>query len=273
MYFAQRIAGRDRFRNAARTRYGRIMNAAPRPRLAYHLHEGRGPTIIFLPGYASDMSGSKAVALDAWAREQRRSFLRFDYGGCGRSEGAFEEQRLADWRDDVLAMIDSVVGGPVVLVGSSMGGWLMLLAARARPERVLGLVGVAPAPDFTDWGFTEDEKMRLLQDGRLERPNPYGPEPTVYTRAFWQSGEANRVMFGEIAIDCPVRMIQGQRDPDVPWHRTAQLATMIRSSDVQCWLVKDGDHRLSRDADIALLIRAVEDVLNAIERRHEGAEA
>ncbi|HEX8553500.1 MAG TPA: alpha/beta hydrolase, partial [Sphingomonas sp.] len=114
--------------------------------------------------------------------------------------------------------------------------------------------------DFTDWGFTTDEKMVLLQEGRLERSNPYGPEPTVYTRAFWSSGEANRISFGEIAYDGPVRLLQGMRDPDVPWHRTAHLAQIIRSPDVQLWLVKEGDHRLSREADLALLIRAVEDL-------------
>jgi pimeloyl-ACP methyl ester carboxylesterase len=244
---------------------------AARPRLAYHLTDGAGPMILFLPGYASDMTGTKATALEAWAKAQGRAFLRFDYGGCGRSEGAFEEQRLADWRDDALAMIDSVAPGPVVLVGSSMGGWLMLLAAKARPERVVGLVGVAPAPDFTDWGFTQDEKLQLLREGRLERPNPYGPEPTVYIRAFWSSGEANRVMFGDIAVDQPTRLIQGQRDPDVPWHRTVQLAAMLRSADVQTWLVKDGDHRLSRDQDVALLIRAVEDVLARCDVAEQGA--
>ncbi len=238
---------------------------AVRPRLAYHLTEGAEPTVLFLPGYASDMTGSKALALEDWARANGRAFLRFDYGGCGQSEGAFEEQTLADWRDDALSMIDSVAAGPVVLVGSSMGGWLMLLAAIARPDRVVGLVGVAPAPDFTDWGFSTDEKMHLLQHGRLERRNPYGPAPTVYTRAFWSSGEANRIMFGEIAVDCPVRLLQGQRDPDVPWVRTAQLATMLKSSDVRCTLIKDGDHRLSRDADIALLIDAVEDLIRTTE--------
>ena len=236
-----------------------------RPRLAYHLTEGTGPTVLFLPGYASDMTGFKAMALEAWARANGRAFLRFDYGGCGQSEGAFEDQTLAGWRDDALSMIDSVATGPVVLVGSSMGGWLMLLAAIARPDRVVGLVGVAPAPDFTDWGFSTDEKMHLLQHGRLERPNPYGPAPTVYTRAFWSSGEANRMVFGEIAVDCPVRLLQGQRDPDVPWVRTAQLATMLKSSDVRCTLIKDGDHRLSRDADIALLIDAVEGIIRTTE--------
>jgi len=237
------------------------MTDAARPRLAYHLTEGAGPTIMFLPGYASDMNGSKALHLEAWARATGRRFLRFDYAGCGHSEGAFEEQTLAGWRDDVLAMLDEVVKGPAVLVGSSMGGWLALLVAQRRPERIDALVGIAPAPDFTDWGFTVDEKLAMLTDGRIERANPYGPAPTVYTGAFWQSGEANRIMSGVIAFDGPVRLLQGMADPDVPWNRTAHLATLIRSADVQVRLVKDGDHRLSREADLAMLIEAVEDVL------------
>ncbi|MGK6322482.1 alpha/beta fold hydrolase [Sphingomonas sp. DT-51] len=231
-----------------------------RPRLAYHHSAGTAPTIVFLPGYASDMTGTKALALEAWAAARGQAFLRFDYGGCGASEGAFEDQSLADWRDDALAMIDHVEG-PVVLVGSSMGGWLMLLAALARPARIAALVGIAAAPDFTDWGFSQDEKLYLLEHGRLERPNPYGPAPTVYTRRFWQSGEANRVMAGAIAFDGPVRLLHGQADADVPWHRSARLAELIRSPHVQTWLVKDGDHRLSREDDLALLIRAVEDVV------------
>ena len=242
--------------------------AKERPRLAYHHTPGTGPTLVFLSGYASDMNGTKAVTLEAWAKSEGRAFLRFDYGGCGQSEGAFEDQTLVDWRDDVLAMIDALVEDGVengaILVGSSMGGWLMLLVAKLRPDLVKGLVGIAPAPDFTDWGFTTDEKMALLSTGRIERKNPYGPEPTVYTRAFWSSGEANRLMFGEIAFDGPVRLVQGQRDPDVPWHRTARLAELLRSADVQTWLVKDGDHRLSRDSDISLIIRAVEDVIAAL---------
>ncbi|MBY9064124.1 alpha/beta hydrolase [Sphingomonas yunnanensis] len=238
-----------------------IVTTAPkRPRLAYHHHAGTAPTVIFLPGYASDMSGTKALALEAWARARGQGFLRFDYGGCGASEGSFEEQSLADWRDDAVAMIDHVEG-PVVLVGSSMGGWVMLLAALARPARVAALVGIAAAPDFTDWGFSQDEKMYLLEHGRLERANPYGPAPTVYTRRFWQSGEASRLMSGPIAFDGPVRLLHGQTDPDVPWPRSARLAELIRSPHVQTWLVKDGDHRLSREDDLALLIRAVEDVV------------
>lgn len=237
------------------------------PRLAYHHTPGTGPTLVFLPGYASDMTGTKVVALEAWAKDAGRAFLRFDYAGCGRSEGKFADQTLAGWRDDVLAMLDEVATGPVVLVGSSMGGWLMLLVAKARPARVVGMVGIAAAPDFTDWGFTQDEKMYLLQHGRLERANPYGPAPTLYTRAFWSSGEANRLLFGPIAFDGPVRLLHGQADRDVPWRRTLDLAGLLTTPDVAVTLVKDGDHRLSRPADLALLVRSVEDVLDAVETR------
>ena len=228
--------------------------------LAYHHSPGAGPTIVFLPGYASDMSGSKAVAIEAWARAAARAFLRFDYAGCGESEGAFEDQTLASWRDDALAVIDSVIQGPVVLVGSSMGGWIMLLAALARPGRVAGLVGIAAAPDFTDWGFTPEQKTTLLDQGRLEEPSIYSPEPTITTRGFWESGEAHWLMRDPIDLGIPTRLIHGQRDPDVPWEHSVALAGLIRSDDVQTMLVKDGDHRLSRPQDIALILRVLEDM-------------
>ncbi len=242
----------------------RYLERAGRPRIAYNAVEGRGPAIVFLPGYASDMSGTKAVAIEAWARQQGRSVLRFDYAGCGESGGAFEDQSLADWLGDALAMID-LVAGPVVLVGSSMGGWIMLLAALARPDRVVGMVGIAPAPDFTDWGFSEAQKMALLSDGRIEEHSDYSDQPTVTTRTFWQSGEANRLMHGPIALSVPTRLVQGQRDPDVPWERTVRLAGLIAGDDVQIWLIKDGDHRLSRAQDIAMILRAIRDVSGEIE--------
>jgi pimeloyl-ACP methyl ester carboxylesterase len=223
--------------------------------LAYRHRPGSGPTILFLPGYMSDMEGSKASALDAWAAREGRAFLRFDYSGCGASDGAFETQTLATWRGDVLAMIDEVAApGPVVLVGSSMGAWLMLLAALARPERVAGLVGIAAAPDFTSWGFSEEEKLEILSRGRLERPSPYGEAPYVTTRPFWESAEGLRLMHADLAIDCPVRLLHGQADADVPWTWSLEIAARLRSADVQTVLVKDGDHRLSREGDIALLI-------------------
>lgn len=229
-------------------------------RIAFRVTEGEGPTIVFLPGYASDMSGTKALALEAWARANGRAFVRFDYRGCGESEGAFEDYTLADWRDDALLVVDQVAKGPVVLVGSSMGGWIALLVAKARPDRVTALVGIAPAPDFTDWGFSQADKMTLLTDGRLEKPSPYSDQPTVTTRAFWTAGEANRLMHGTIPLKVPVRIVQGMRDPDVPWERAARLAQLIEGDDVQCWLVKDGDHRLSREQDVAMILRAVEEV-------------
>jgi len=231
-----------------------------RPDLAYHLTEGAGPAILFLPGYASDMTGSKALALEAWAKANNRAFLRFDYAGCGESGGAFEDQTLVSWRDDALAMLDSLLEGPVVLVGSSMGGWIMLLVLALRPERIGGMVGIAAAPDFTDWGFTQAQKATLRAEGRLEEASPYGPEPVVTTGAFWTSGEANCVMTGPIDTQVPVRLLHGMRDAEVAHARSLALTELLRSDDVQAWLVKDGDHRLSRDQDIALLLRAVEDV-------------
>ena len=230
-------------------------------RLAYRQGAGRGPTIVFLPGYMSDMEGGKALALDGWARAQGRAMLRLDYSGNGASDGDFAQGTLDVWRDDVLLLIDALVEGPVVLVGSSMGGWLALLVALARPDRVAGIVGIAAAPDFTEWGFTAERKDQLRKEGRIVEPTPYGDAPYVTTRAFWESGQANRLLTGPIALDCPVRLLQGQCDPDVPWPIALDIAAALRSSNVQTLLVKDGDHRLSRDADIALLIRVVSDLL------------
>lgn len=233
----------------------------PPPNLAYHHTPGAGPTVMFLCGYASDMNGTKALHLEEWARANGRAFLRFDYSGCGASEGNFEDGTLAAWRDDALRMIDEVVKGPVVLVGSSMGGWIMAMIAKARPEVVAGLVGIAAAPDFTDWGFTMEQKMILLQQGRLETPNDYGDQPTVTTRGFWASGEANRVLVQPIAWGGPVRLLQGQKDREVPWEYAPRLAAMIRSDMVQTLLVKDAEHRFSREQDLALIVRALEEVL------------
>ena len=240
------------------------LEARPGIQLAYRHRPGRGPTLVFLPGYASDMAGGKASALDAWADAEGRAMLRFDYGGCGMSGGAFEEQTLKDWLGDVLAILDRLVEGPVVLVGSSMGGWLMLLAARERPDRVAALVGIAAAPDFTAWGYSDAEKMTILTEGRLEQPNPYGEAPTVTTRAFWESAEALRLMHADLAIGCPARLLHGQADADVPWTWSLELARRLRSADVQTILVKDGDHRLSREGDLALLVATVATLMETL---------
>ena len=233
-------------------------------RLAYRHRAGAGPTIVFLPGYMSDMEGGKAVAIDAWAAETGRAMLRLDYGGNGASEGRFEDGTLASWRDDALLLIDALTEGPLLLVGSSMGGWIALLIALARPDRVVGLVGIAAAPDFTEWGFSDADKALLATQGRLTEPTPYGDQPLVTTLAFWQSGQALRLLNGPIAIDCPVRLLQGQEDRDVPWQTALRLAQRLHSYDVQTLLIKDGDHRLSRDGDIALLIHTLGSLLDTL---------
>ncbi|MEJ7935860.1 alpha/beta hydrolase [Sphingobium sp. AN558] len=230
-------------------------------RLAFRHRHGAGPTLLFLPGYMSDMEGGKAVALDRWAAEKGHAMLRFDYAGTGSSEGRFEDGTLAGWRDDALLLLDALTDGPVVLVGSSMGGWLALLIALARPDRIAAIVGVAAAPDFTEWGFTDADKALLMTEGRIVDPSDGGPRIT--TVGFWQSGQALRLLAAQIAVDVPVRLLQGQADDVVPWDIAPRIAERLRSSDVQTLLIKDGDHRLSRDADIALLIGTVARLLDS----------
>ena len=233
-----------------------------RPRLAYRHTPGAGPALVFLPGYMSDMAGGKATALFDWAAAEGHACLLLDYAGCGLSDGLFADQTLLDWRGDVLDLIDAKAEGPVVIVGSSMGGWLMLLTAlalvqRDGPARVAGLVGIAAAPDFTDWGFSDAEKAIIQAEGALLEETPYSDQPYMTTRAFWQSGEANRLLGSEIPLACPVRLLHGQEDGDVPPETSLRLASALASADVQVTLVKGGDHRLSRDTDIALLIDTV----------------
>jgi pimeloyl-ACP methyl ester carboxylesterase len=223
-------------------------------RIAYRLAPGAGPCVVFLPGYMSDMAGGKATALFDAARESGRACLLLDYSGCGESSGTFAEGTLSRWREEVLGLIAAHCPGPVVLAGSSMGGWLMLLVALALPaERVAGLVGIAAAPDFTDWGFSADDQARLAAGETLLEENSYGPEPTPTYPGFW----AQRLLGRAIALDCPVRLLHGQADADVPWAVSLRLAEALRSPEVQVTLIKDGDHRLSRETDIAALLDAV----------------
>ena len=226
-------------------------------RLAYRKRQGRGPTVVFLPGYASDMDGTKAVALDALAEERGLSVLRFDYAGTGLSDGAFADGTLDGWLNDALLMVDRLTEGLVVLVGSSMGGWIALHVAIRRPGQVAALVGIAAAPDFTDWGYTADEKARLERDGRLEQPNPYGPEPQLTTVGFWQAGQAMLLLDKEIAIDCPVRLIHGDADQDVPLEVAFRLKDKLRSADVQVTVIRGGGHRLSEAHEIQAILRTV----------------
>lgn len=232
-------------------------------RIAYRLREGRSPTLIFLPGYASDMEGTKALAMDAFAGSCGLAMLRFDYSGTGTSDGTFEDGTLGEWLDEALHLIDTLVEGPVVLVGSSMGGWIALLIAKHRPERVAGLVGIAAAPDFTDWGYNDREKRILREDGRLEQPNPYGPEPQLTTYGFWQSGEALRLLHQPIPIECPVRLVHGDADTEVPVTVALKTMQQLRSADVQLLVLKGGGHRLSARHEIEAILRTVAGILEA----------
>ena len=222
------------------------------------------PTLVFLSGYASDMAGTKALAVDAFAAETGCGCLRLDYSGTGASGGDFAAGTLERWLDEVLAVIDRFTRGPLLMAGSSMGGWLMLHAALRRPERIAGLVGIAAAPDFTDWGFSADEKAGLLRDGRLEGPNPYGPEPAVIHRAFWESGQALLLLDGALAIDCPVRLLHGECDEEVPVEVALRLLGRLRSADVQLLLVKGGGHRLSAPHEIDALRRILLSLVETI---------
>ena len=224
-------------------------------RIAYRFAAGTGPAIVFLPGYMSDMAGGKATALFDWATGQKRACLLLDYSGCGQSDGAFSDGTLSLWSDEVVALVDALVDGPVILAGSSMGGWLMLLAGLRLGKRLHGLIGIAAAPDFTEWGRSDADAARLAAGETVFDPNPYGPEPTPMHPGFWTDGQANRLLDREIAIDCPVRLIHGMMDEDVPWEISQRLLGALRSNDVHLTLIKDGDHRLSREQDIALLLR------------------
>lgn len=224
-------------------------------RMAYRHLPGTSPTIIFLPGYMSDMAGGKAQAVLEWAREQGRACLLLDYTGCGESDGTFADGRLSKWRDEITALIDHLGIEAVQLVGSSMGGWLMLLLAEALGDRAKALVGIAPAPDFTEWGLSQSQRIELAAGRTIYEDNPYGPEPTPTHAGFFSDAERHKRLASGIAFDGPVRLIHGQADADVPWEISINLARALRSADVQVHLIKDGDHRLSRPADIALLLR------------------
>jgi pimeloyl-ACP methyl ester carboxylesterase len=226
--------------------------------VAYATTSGRTPTVAFLGGFRSDMTGTKAMALEEWARRTGRAYVRFDYLGHGQSSGRFEDGTIGRWLDDSLAVLDQLTEGKLVLVGSSMGGWLSLLAARARPERLAGLVLIAAAPDFTERmllkGLSPQDRERLQRDGRLERPSQYSAEPSVFT---WKLIEEGR---NHLLLDKKL-VLHGQSDPDVPWEYSLQIANHMEAPEVITTLIKGGDHRLSTPVDIARLIATVEELL------------
>lgn len=229
-----------------------------------------GPTgLIWLGGFKSDMTGTKASALAEWATENRRAFLRFDYFAHGASSGDFRQATVGRWLDDALAAFDQLTHGPQVLVGSSMGGWVALLAALARPERVKALVLIAPAPDFTEelmWkGFSQEVRDTLQRDGIYRQPSEYGDEPYEITMKLIEEGRAHLLLGGKISLKLPVRILQGMSDADVPWGHAMRLVEALESEDVTITLTKAGDHRLSTPADIALLTREIGLLLEEIE--------
>jgi pimeloyl-ACP methyl ester carboxylesterase len=209
--------------------------------IAYRRREGVGTTIVFLPGYASDMEGKKALALDAFAERRGLPVLRLDYSGTGSSAGRFEDGTLSAWLEEVLAAIDQLTSGPLIVVGSSMGGWIALNLVLRRPDRVAGLVGIAAAPDFTDWGFVDGEAA----------------ERAGLTRTFWESGKELLLLEAEIGIECPVRLIHGEQDGEVPLDIAFRTMRALRSADVQLTVLKGGGHRLSEPHEIDAILRTV----------------
>ena len=227
--------------------------------------------MMFLPGFRSDMTGDKATALAAFCQSRGQAMLRFDYSGHGTSSGRFESGTIGVWAQDTLAVLDQRTTGKVILVGSSMGGWLAFLTALQRPERVAAIVGVAAAPDFTEklmWdAMTFEERARLMREGMLHVPSQYG-EPTTITRALIEDGRNHLLLDAPIPLDCKVRLLHGQADPDVPWELTLRTADRVVVGDVEVTLIKDGDHRLSRHGDLELLKRTVAALLTP-----DGGEA
>ena len=231
--------------------------------VAYVRSAGTAPGVAFLGGFRTDMTGTKAIALDAWAKKQDRAFLRFDYLGHGQSSGRFEDGTIGRWLDDSLAAIDKLTTGKIVLVGSSMGGWLSLLVARARPERVAGLVLIAAAPDFVVRMYenlSPDDRVALQRDGKLVRPSQYSPEPSVFTWKLIEEGRNHLLLDKRLVLNCPVRLLHGQSDPDVPWEHSLRIAQHVEAPSVVTTFIKGGDHRLSTPEDIARLIATVEEL-------------
>ena len=230
--------------------------------IAYRLRDGRSPTLVFLPGYASDMEGAKAVAIDGFAEQRGLGMLRIDYSGTGSSSGRFEDGTLDRWIDEACAAIDELTKGPLILIGSSMGGWIALHLALRRPDRVRAVAGIAAAPDFTDWGFGADARAELAINGRLGEPNPDGTStPGLITAAFWESGQTLLLLDKEIAIDCPVRLIHGEQDKDVPLETAFRAMRALRSADVQLLVIKGGGHRLSEPHEIEAILRAISELV------------
>lgn len=246
----------------------KFLHRSDAPSLAYALDSGKGPLVVWLGGFKSDMAGTKAEALADWTRAHGQGFLRFDYAGHGQSEGDFIDFTISQARQDVMDVLAAVApSDDLVLVGSSMGGWMSLLSALTLGERVKAMLLIAPAPDFTaklmEPAFDADARRALAESGVWMRPSLY-EEPYPITQAFLDDGRTWSVLDAPVSFDGPVRILQGQQDPDVPWRHALLTAEKLTSSDVQIRLIKDGDHRLSRPQDIALLLHELEVLLGEI---------
>ncbi len=232
--------------------------------LAYEKTEGSGPCVVFLSGLKSDMQGTKAVYLEEWAKSQGRAFLRFDYSGHGESSGQFTEGCIGDWAEDTAAMLDKVTSGPLILVGSSMGGWQSLLAAKRSPERIAGLVTIAAAPDFTEdsmWAsFTDAQKSELETKGSVALPSEYG-EPYIITKHMIEDGRAQCVLRSPLNLPFPTRFLQGTADEDVNMSVALRLLEHATGPDMRLTLVDGADHRFSDEACLKLIASSVEEVL------------
>lgn len=228
-------------------------------RLAARLQPGEGPTLMFLPGYMSDMSGTKAQYLIDWAARTGRQCLLLDYSGCGASEGAFEQGAIRRWAADARAVADALAPGALLPIGSSMGGWIMLHLALADPARIAALVGIAAAPDFTRWGLSlsAEDVEALAHRGFTTRPSAYAESPYRYCRALIEDAEGAILLDRPIPLDMPVRLLHGEADTDVPWQVSQRLMATLRSADVRLTLVKGGDHRLSAPAELEMLLRTI----------------
>lgn len=232
--------------------------------IAYHLTQGTGPTVVFLGGFKSDMGGTKAVYLENWARDQGRAFLRFDYSGHGESSGDFTDGAIGDWFEDACAAL-TLIDGPLVLVGSSMGGWISLQVARAMPERIAGLVTIAAAPDFTEdsmWGGFSDAQKAELMAGQVALPSEYG-EPYIITKRLIEEGRNRLVLRTPLSLPFPVRFLQGTADADVDMTVALRLLDHAQGPDMRLTLVDGADHRFSDDTCLALIGDAVSEVLKA----------
>lgn len=232
--------------------------------IAWRRVAGRGPTVVWLGGFMSDMAGTKAQALADWALAEGRAFLRFDYLGHGESSGDFRDGVISRWRADAIAAIEALTEGPLVLVGSSMGGWISCLVAAVMPERLHAMVLIAPAADFTEAlmkpGLPPEALAAIERDGEWIRPSLYEPTGYPITRALLEDGARWTILGAPVPIEVPVRILQGREDPDVPWLHALELANAIKGEDVVFTLIKDGDHRLSRPRDIARLLATVREV-------------